>query len=320
MNTSRISIVIALAFVGSLALTAWVRRLAIIDVPNERSSHSQPTPRGGGLAVVVMTFLGLLGGQFLWSLTTWQGLLFYLGAASLIAVVSWWDDVRSLSTAMRFLVHFLAAGLLITGWGYWDVLHLPGIGQLELGLWGLGLTLFWIVGLTNAYNFMDGIDGIAGGQALVAGVGWAMVGWKLDNPFMFALGGLVAASSLGFLVFNWAPAKIFMGDVGSAFLGFTFAVAPLMAAHGDNINRGNLFLIGFLLLWPFIVDTGFTLLRRLSKGENIFRPHRSHFYQRMVIAGYSHQVVSLLYIGLAIIGSLVSLLFLKESKVVIGFK
>jgi len=307
-----VSLIVLMAFLGSVLLTGWVRRLAIIDAPNERSSHSHPTPRGGGLALVVMTMAGLSVSQGIWHLTTWRGLLFYLVAAALIAVVSWMDDLHSLPTSLRFLVHFLAAGLVLVVWGYCETLQLPLVGTIHLGLLGPIFSLFWIVGLTNAYNFMDGIDGIAGGQALVAGIGWAVVGWNLEDPFLFTLGSLVAASSLGFLVFNWAPAKIFMGDIGSTFLGFTFAAVPIMTPRLAASNRSVMFLIGFLLLWPFIVDTGFTLLRRLSKGENIFQAHRSHLYQRMVIAGYSHQTVSLLYIGLAVIGSLLSLFFLKE--------
>ena len=306
-------VIITIALIGSAILTGLVRRLAIIDIPNERSSHTQPTPRGGGIALVVMTIIGLTCSQIIWQLTAWQGLLFYVGAATLIALVSWFDDLKSLSSIVRFSVHFLAAGLVIAQWGYWEQLTLPYFGSISIGKVGLLLTLFWIVGLTNAYNFMDGIDGIAGGQAFVAGIGWAIVGWMIDEKFVFAIGGLLAGSSLGFLFYNWSPAKIFMGDVGSAFLGFTFAVIPIMATRSASVSGDFMQSVGFLLLWPFILDTAFTLLRRLSNGENIFQAHRSHLYQRMVIAGYSHQVVSLLYIGLAVIGSIISLMITKRN-------
>ena len=308
-----VSLVIILALIGSVILTGLVRRLTIIDIPNERSSHSQPTPRGGGISLVAMTIIGLVGSQMIWQLTSWRGLMFYVVAAILIAAVSWLDDLQSLSAKVRFLAHFIAAGLVIAEWGYWEKLHIPLIGTIQIGQLGLLLTLLWIVGLTNAYNFMDGIDGIAGGQAFVAGIGWAIVGWMIHDKFVFAIGGLLAASSLGFLFYNWSPAKIFMGDVGSAFLGFTFAVVPLIATRSTTINRDFMLWIGVLFIWPFIVDTGFTLLRRISKKENIFQAHRSHLYQRMVIAGYSHQMVSLLYIGLAVVGSILSLLITKKS-------
>ena len=314
MNTIEIGVclIMAVALTGSAFLTELVRRIAIIDIPNNRSSHSQPTPRGGGIGLVAMTIFGLICSQIIWHLTTWQGLLFYLGGTALIAVVSWLDDVRSLSAKVRFLVHFIAAGVVIAKWGYWETLSLPLIGEIHLGPLGIALTLIWIVGLTNAYNFMDGIDGIAGGQALVAGIGWAIVGWMVSDKFVFAIGGLLAASTLGFLFYNWSPAKIFMGDVGSTFLGFSFAVIPVIAAQSAPNAHTYIPLIGFLFIWPFIADTGFTLLRRISKGENIFQAHRSHLYQRMVIAGYSHQIVSLLYIGLAIIGSIMSLIITRK--------
>ena len=308
-----VSVVIATALIGSAVLTGLVRRLEIFDVPNERSSHSRPTPRGGGIGLVAMTLLGLASSQLLWQLTSWRKLIFYLGAAALIAVVSWLDDLKSLSAKARLLAQLVAAGLVIAEWGYWEKVSLPVFGNIYLGPLGLCLTLLWIVGLTNAYNFMDGIDGIAGGQALVAGLGWAMIGWMIDDRFVFAMGGLLAASSLGFLFYNWHPAKVFMGDVGSAFLGFTFAVIPITTSYSASTNRSFMPLIGFLLIWPFIVDTGFTLLRRLSQGENIFQAHRTHLYQRMVLAGYSHEVVSLIYVGLALIGSILSLLITRSN-------
>ncbi len=307
------SLVIVIALISSVVLTGLVRRLAVIDIPNERSSHSRPTPRGGGISLVVITIIGLICSQMIWRITTWRGLLFYVGAATLISVISWLDDLQSLSAKVRFLAHFVAAGLVIAEWGYWQELHLPVLGNIQIGQFGLLLTLLWIVGLTNAYNFMDGIDGIAGGQAFVAGIGWAVVGWMINVELIFAIGGLLAASSLGFLFYNWPPAKIFMGDVGSAFLGFTFAVVPLIAVRSTTSNRNLMIWIGFLFVWPFILDTGFTLLRRISKRENIFQAHRSHLYQRMVIAGYSHQLVSLFYIGLATLGSILFLLITKNN-------
>jgi UDP-N-acetylmuramyl pentapeptide phosphotransferase/UDP-N-acetylglucosamine-1-phosphate transferase len=315
MNTieTGIFIVMAVALTGSIFLTEVVRRLAIIDVPNERSSHSTPTPRGGGIGLVAMTILGLIFSQQIWQLTSWSELLFYLFGAVLIAIISWVDDIKSLSAKVRFPAHFMAAGIVIAKWGYWEYVNIPLWGNLYLGPFGLLLTIIWIVGLTNAYNFMDGIDGIAGGQALIAGTGWAIIGWIIDDTFIFAIGGLLAASTLGFLFYNWSPAKIFMGDVGSTFLGFSFAVVPVMAARSISTPRNFIPLVGFLLIWPFVFDTGVTLLRRLSKGENIFQAHRTHIYQRLAIAGYSHQIVSLLYIGLALIGVVLALLIINKN-------
>jgi UDP-N-acetylmuramyl pentapeptide phosphotransferase/UDP-N-acetylglucosamine-1-phosphate transferase len=224
-------------------------------------------------------------------------LIAYLVGGGLIAIISWLDDIHSLPSKIRFGAHIIGALLALAGCGYWETVNLPLFGSLSLGIVGIPITLLWIVGLTNAYNFMDGIDGIAGGQAVVAGLGWAIIGWLSQQPLLLILGLLLSASNLGFLRHNWPPARIFMGDVGSAFLGYTFAVLPLMS------NNPNTPLVGFLLVWPFVLDTSITIARRWLKGENIFTAHRSHFYQRLVIAGYSHASVTLTYIGLAVWGT-----------------
>jgi UDP-N-acetylmuramyl pentapeptide phosphotransferase/UDP-N-acetylglucosamine-1-phosphate transferase len=167
------------------------------------------------------------------------------------------------------------------------------------------ITFFWVMGLINAYNFMDGIDGLAGVQAVVAGLGWALLGGIEGQILISSFGLLVAASSLGFLGHNWSPARVFMGDVGSAFLGYAFAVLPVMAIA----ENPHLFLAGVLLVWPFVFDPTFTFIRRLRNGEDVFSAHRSHLYQRLVITGYSHRFVTLLYLGLNLTGLGLALLW-----------
>jgi UDP-N-acetylmuramyl pentapeptide phosphotransferase/UDP-N-acetylglucosamine-1-phosphate transferase len=236
-------------------------------------------------------------------------LLFYAFGVGLIATVSWFDDLQTLPNRVRFAVHSLAAILAIIGLGYWDELNVPLLGQVHLGWVGLPITFLWIVGLTNAYNFMDGIDGIAGGQAVVAGLGWAILGIVTDQQFVSILGALLAATSLGFLFHNWPPARIFMGDVGSAFLGFSFACLAVIAANREPA----LAIAGVLLVWPFVFDTLFTFFRRLKNRENVFSAHRSHLYQRLVISGYSHRSVTLLYMGLNVLGLLLALLVIAKN-------
>jgi UDP-N-acetylmuramyl pentapeptide phosphotransferase/UDP-N-acetylglucosamine-1-phosphate transferase len=153
----------------------------------------------------------------------------------------------------------------------------------------------WIVWLTNAYNFMDGIDGIAATQTITAGIAWFLLGYKFDIPVASFFGLILAVTNAGFLLHNWSPAKIFMGDVGSAFLGFTFAFLPLSACKESTQNSKYFCLIGLLFVFPFIFDTIFTISRRLMNGEKVWRAHRSHLYQRLVIRGYSHQFVTILY-------------------------
>ncbi len=303
-----LSTVSALSWLIVYGIRRWAEQRQVLDIPNQRSSHSRPTARGGGLAIVVTT----LGA---WLIYGWirpeesRGMILpYACGATLIAVVSWLDDLHTLSSRRRFLIHSLGALLVIGGYGYWQTPVVPVFGPIHLGWIGLPLTFLWIVGLTNAYNFMDGIDGIAGGQALVAGLGWTLLGWLLGEPLVQILGLLIAAGTLGFLAHNWPPARIFMGDVGSAFLGYTFAVIPLLANHGED----RLLVANVLLLWPFLFDSIFTFVRRLCRGENVFTAHRSHLYQRLILAGHSHRFVTLLYSGLALSGATLSLLWVQR--------
>ncbi len=285
-------------------------RGALLDIPNERSSHTSPTPRGGGAGIVVVTLLGAV------LLTFHQPTLWgYIVGGGLIAVVSWVDDVRSLSNRVRFGAHLLGAIIVVATGGWIELVRLPYVGDIPLGWGGLPLTLFWLVGMTNIYNFMDGIDGIAGSQAVVAGAGWCFLGWLVNNNVVTWFGLVLTAGSLGFLLHNWPPAKIFMGDVGSAFLGFTFGWLGIYATR----TEAGLAIPMVLLLWPFLFDAGFTLIRRFQRGENIFTAHRTHLYQRMVIAGESHVRVTGLYSILAILGvGAAWLSLLGDSGVAIG--
>jgi len=186
-----------------------------------------------------------------------------------------------------------------------------------VGYWLLAL---WFVGLVNVYNFMDGIDGIAGLQAVVAGVAWAVIGAELSLPMVQLMGALVASSALGFLTLNWHPAKIFMGDAGSTVLGFLFATLPFLAtveggerlgARGEKLELTRSLTIGAILVWPFLADGIFTFLRRLKNRENVLQAHRSHLYQRLVIAGHSHTRVTVAYGCLALLGAVLVIPLVK---------
>lgn len=280
-----------------------IRRLAIyrqiLDHPNERSSHSVPTPRGGGGAIVILVLLTAL--ISLKQIDLNHGLI-YMTGAMIIAWLGWRDDVQSLSPRVRFTVQGIVAAISIWGLGYFKSVTIPLFGELGLGVAGLVITFLWIIGLTNAYNFMDGIDGIAGGVALAGGLGWMMLASNARTPFAFWIALAIAASSLGFLGHNWSPAKIFMGDVGSTFLGYTFAVLPLLSSD----KSGDALMLGTLLMWTFIMDAGITFIRRALKRENVFAPHRTHLFQRLVVGGYSHAAVSTLYIFLTLLAGLLS--------------
>lgn len=300
-----------LLYMGTLALTAvvvsylgvaiirrWAGRARMLDMPNERSSHTRPTPRGGGLAIVsVVLALAWFAAPGPASFSLRPIIALALGAL-LIAGVSWLDDMHPVPFGVRLLVHAVGACVAMAGIGIIREIGMPFGMALPLGWLGFPLALVWIVGLTNAYNFMDGIDGIAGGQAVVAGVGWAVLGWIGGQPLVGGMGLLIAAASLGFLGHNWPPARIFMGDVGSAFLGFAFAALTVLASQSDPVFS----LAGIALVWPFVFDAVFTFFRRLGRGEKVWAAHRSHLYQRLVISGLSHGRVSGLYIGLALLG------------------
>jgi len=300
------------AFGLSTLCVAASRRWAVkrmLDIPNARSSHTQPTPRGGGLGIVI----GVLFGAWSLYISRILSMPFREIAAlsiggGIVAIIGWLDDIHRLSYRIRLIAQAISSAIVLIVIGYFRTITVPGIGDIHLHSLGIPITLTWIMGLTNAYNFMDGIDGIAGGQAVVAGLGWMIIGFMTGQSYIGLIGVLLGAACLGFLFHNWPPARIFMGDVGSAFIGFTLAAIPILAAKRDP----RCMVAGFLMVWPFIFDTAFTLIRRLTRGENIFVAHRSHIYQRLIIAGYSHRFVTLTYMGLALIGTVIALLWYKR--------
>jgi UDP-N-acetylmuramyl pentapeptide phosphotransferase/UDP-N-acetylglucosamine-1-phosphate transferase len=277
----------------------YAEKRRILDHPNERSSHAVPTPRGGGLAIVLLV---LAAGLWSASNVGWNRSLIYLAGGGIIAWLGWRDDLHSFSPRLRFTVQGIVAAISIYGLGYFKSVTIPMLGELQLGVIGIVITFLWIIGLTNAYNFMDGINGMAGGVALSAGIGWMWLASNMDNPFTFWIALAITAGSLGFLGHNWSPGRIFMGDVGSTFLGYSFAVLPLISSD----QSGDALMLGTLLMWTIIMDVGVTFIGRLIKRENVFAAHRSHLYQRLVMAGYKHETVSSLYILLTLLAGLLS--------------
>ena len=296
----------AAAYVAAAVVTAWLvgwaASLGVIDRPNSRSSHTRATPRGGGLAIVgVTSWAAIIAGAL--HADARAPLAAVLVPALAIATVSWLDDLRPLQNRVRFGVHLAAAVAAVALLGPVKTVNLGALGHFELGLAAWPLTLLWIVGMTNAFNFMDGIDGIAGITAAAAGGALAAAAGLLGLEPLALVSLAFAAASAGFLACNWPPARIFMGDVGSAFCGFMIAVLPLAGGGGA---AAPLVLVAAVTMWPFIFDTAFTLCRRLSRRENVFEAHRSHLYQRLVIAGWSHRAVSSLYGGLSAMAAMIA--------------
>jgi UDP-N-acetylmuramyl pentapeptide phosphotransferase/UDP-N-acetylglucosamine-1-phosphate transferase len=224
----------------------------------------------------------------------------YLAGALLLGVVSWLDDLYAVPVTVRLGVQVLAAVALLF---FRDDL------SIHFALWPV--LVLWIVACINAYNFMDGIDGLAGLQAVVAGVSWSLLGSRFAMSGVAHFGLILAAASAGFLLHNLSQRRVFLGDVGSVFLGYSFA-ALTVTASVENPG-GPMFITGALFLWPLLFDTGFTLLRRWRRGQPLTQAHREHLYQRLVQGGLSHLHVSLAYAGLSMMGSVAGMLLLFQS-------
>lgn len=261
----------------------WLRRAGIIDRPNQRSSHTHPTIRGGGVAIVLAVFGGLLVAPSMTGSTKLGCTLAFV----LVAGVSFLDDLKPLGVRVRMGVHVIAAVLLVL---------ILAVTEGEGGGPGWVFTMIaivWIVGYTNAFNFMDGINGLAAVQAIAGGLGTAifgvMGGLDASHPAV-SLSLAIAGAALGFLPFNFPRATVFMGDVGSATLGLATAFAAWWVARA----------VGWWLVLPlvalhanFLLDTALTMFRRWRRGDVIYQAHREHFYQLAVRSGLSHVAVTL---------------------------
>lgn len=261
------------AVVASFLLTEFIRRYTIkknlIDVPNDRSSHTTPTPRGGGLSIVIaflitIPFIDLLSADVLFALT---------GSGIIIATIGFWDDHNHIPARWRLLAHFTASFWVIYWVGNIEDIQIFNF-QFSAGFLGLGIVALLLVWLLNLFNFMDGIDGIAASEAIFVLTAGALFSWLHGLEGLKIISVLLAASTFGFLLLNWPPAKIFMGDVGSAFLGMMIGVIAYA-----NILAGISVWIWFILLGVFFVDSGITLLRRILNGEKWYEAHCSHAYQ-----------------------------------------
>lgn len=261
----------------SFVLTAVLRRYAlaqsIIDIPNARSSHTIPTPRGGGVAIVV-SFLASLPVFGVFELVPWQQLIAVGGAGALVAVIGFMDDHGHIAARWRLLGHF-GAGIWALAWlGGFPPITLFGM-SLNLHWFGHFLAAIYLVWLLNLYNFMDGIDGIASVEALCACLGACLLYGLSGAPTLIWGPLMLAMAVVGFLYWNFPPARIFMGDAGSGFLGIALGILSLQAAWVSS----ELFWAWLILLGVFIVDATFTLIRRLIRGDKIYEAHRSHAYQ-----------------------------------------
>jgi UDP-N-acetylmuramyl pentapeptide phosphotransferase/UDP-N-acetylglucosamine-1-phosphate transferase len=291
-----------LAGIPAAAAVTWAARQTalrrqLVDRPNERSAHVTPTPRLGGIGVM-LAFIPLAVAAVLLEGGGARALA-VVGATAAISVLGLIDDLRPLRARWRFGVQLVVAcGVVAVSWpelaAAWTLLPLPP--------WLLApISVLWIVWLTNLYNFMDGIDGLAGGQAVIAGAAIALAARVTGGGLQGTLALAMGAAALGFLVFNFPPASIFMGDVGSTAIGFFFASLPFLPGGKGAVSVE---VVG-LALALFVLDATTTLVRRLMRGERFYQAHRTHWYQRPLACGVRHRPITLsAYAGMLAVAGL----------------
>ncbi|MFN7814520.1 MAG: glycosyltransferase family 4 protein [Planctomycetia bacterium] len=274
-------------------------RWRLVDLPNRRSAHALPTARGGGLAIVVTVLLGLIATAIRFPWLTVQIVFGLLLPSLVIAVVGFIDDIRPLRPLLRLGIQIGVGCLITAALGPITGITLPASEPLQLGIFAWPVTVVWVVGMINALNFMDGSDGMAALAAAVVATIVAVIAWFTGAPAATLVAGFVAAGAAGFLVFNWTPARIFMGDVGSGFLGTLLSALPLFL---PNEQREAVFLPAILVLWPYIYDPLLSVLRRLWNGKNPLQPHREFLFHRLIRSGVDHGRAAILYAALALCG------------------
>jgi Fuc2NAc and GlcNAc transferase len=272
----------------TLGVVKTANKFGLLDIPNERSSHASITPRGGGLSIVLATFIGLFFLKSVENLSTDQVAPIIFGGF-IVALIGLFDDlgkVRSIATRLAAHVVGASIGLGIIG----------GIPKLSVFSYGIEpsiigniLAILYVVWLINLYNFMDGINGLAGVEAISVCVLVAILSVRNGLTSTPVISLMILASAVtGFLVFNFPFARVFMGDVGSGFLGLTFALLSLVSAN----EKENMFWVWLIMLGVFIVDTSYTLCHRLINGENVKTAHKNHAYQVLARRLNSHRLVT----------------------------
>ncbi len=275
-----------------------------LDVPNQRSSHSAPTPRGGGLSIIIGTIVGNVLLIYSQIAVSW----IFIICALALGFIGWLDDSKRVNGPFVRL----ALQLIIVLCFVWNapelaLFPLPEPLDIKLGITSSVFAALWILSYMNMFNFMDGLDGLATSQAVCIALLWSLyVGWY-EASMMLVIGG----ACFGFLILNWSPAKIFMGDSGSMFLGFSLSALPFITQE-KPVHES--ILVMALLSWVFLSDASFTLCRRLLRQERVWQAHRSHLYQRLNQQGWSHAKVTGLVITLGLAISLASLYLVSKSR------
>ena len=297
----------------SAAIVRFMIGAGVLDRPDARKAHRSPVPKGGGVGVVASFLAGTV---ILYLFADFSRIAdtYFLGviaAATAIAVVAFLDDLRDWPFTVKLGAQLLAAGAAVGTGLVVTAVNLPEIGPVPLGLLGVPATLFWILFTTNAMNFIDGLNGLAAGVAVIASAVLAGIAASVGFWFVYFASLLLAAGLLGFLPFNFPRARIFMGDVGSQFCGFVLAMLGVVAGRFQGVDLSVLLVP--MLLFGVLFDVAFTLARRALAGERITQAHRSHLYQVAHRAGMPAVRVTLVHWAFALWGGLCCAVFLRAA-------
>lgn len=297
-------------FTLSLLLTKLMIRIGIQDLPIHRSSHKAPTPRGGGVAIAVSFAAGLLFLMGFGHLTydSPKKILTLAFALIIVFLVALKDDLKGLSFLQKLFVQLAVSFCIVATGLCLQTLPLPYFGMIPLQAFGGILSVFWIIFFMNVFNFMDGLNGLASGVSLVAAFFCAFISFLFHETSLFYISFTLIFSTLGFFVFNFPHGKIFMGDVGSQFLGLIWSI--MLFVPGQESHYLSIYTIP-LLFFCFIYDVSFTVLRRLFTGESFWLAHRTHLFQLLNRVGYSHRQVTFLYLSFSFLQGIGAILLQK---------
>ena len=286
-----------------------IRTRVLPDRPNHRSSHERATSRAGGIGIFAGWFAGMIIiAAFTGDYDTAVTSAAFTGIALLAFVVGLADDIWSLTPFWKFSGQSAVAALFCLVIGPLALIPTPFAGLLEIGPFGVVLTILWIVGFMNAYNFMDGVNGIAAGSALAGLIVFAVIAAFSGAPVAAVIAILLALSCFGFLPSNLIKGRLFMGDGGSQLIGF---LIPALGVYAANISNGqvSIFVMPVIFL-PFLIDVAWTLTHRLVRGQNILTGHREHIYQLLLRRGYSHTEVAVAYMSMVMTAGACAILML----------
>ena len=284
-----------LVFGASALITRIMIGVNIADVPNSRSSHTRETPTAGGLAVVISFCVGLAAISYLVPSLAADlgGLSIFIAVTAVIAGFSLIDDYRGLAPLLKLALQIFSAVTFSLLVAHFERLWLPGYGMVEFGEFGVALTILWIVGFMNAFNFLDGINGLASGGTLITAFFLAIIALSVGAEVVFLCCVLLLPATLGFYIYNFPSGRIFLGDVGSQSMGFIFAGMAVIGASADTARIS--FYVVPILFFGFIFDFTVTVLGRLYHGRNLFEAHREHLFQICHRLGLSHVRVCMIY-------------------------